>query len=243
MIVISIPISILWNVRIKLRQKLGIGAFLCLSVVMIIMSLIYTSRIRTSVDSLNLVWILFWQEAGACAAVIMVSMTAFRSIFISNKRKPDKIKAEPGIFQRFQIWLPPKKRSGGDIQDLSPSPPANQAPPHLTLGTSFRSNQQKALPDSRAQPPSESASLPHLGDPESDLHEDAQHLGVLGTHIECNDTSAVTDSEHCEHQPGKEALSLNSSQGTGQERRGHWWQMGIISGFTLSGSKGLDSEV
>ena len=206
---------------------------------MIVIAIINTSHVHLSGDSADLVWNLFWQHVEACTAVIVVSLTAFRSIFIYNKRKPNKTKAKPGISQRFQIWLSLKKRSGADVQHLSPSPPVNQAPPHLTLGSSFRSNQQKALSDTRAQPPYESASLSHIGN----LHEDAQHLGVLGTHIDCTDTSAVTDSETCEHQPGNEALSWNSSQGTGQERRGHWWQVGIISGFTLSGSKGLDSEV
>ena len=201
---------------------------------MIVIALIYISRIRTSVDSFNLVWILFWQQAGACAAVIMVSITAFRSIFISNKRKADKTKAEPGIFQRFQMWFSPKKQSRGDLQPLSPSPPANQAPPHLTLGTSFRSNQRKAILDSRVQPPSKSASFPHLEHPQRDSQEESSHLGRLETQTGSTHTSAIKDSETCEYQPRA------SSQGTG---RGHWWQMGIISGFSLSRSKSLDSEV
>ena len=201
---------------------------------MIVVALVYTSRVRTSVDSFNLVWILFWQQVGACAAVITVSLTAFRSIFISNKRKPDKTKTKPGIFQRFQIFLSPKKQSGGDVQHLSPSPPANEAPPHLTLGTSFRSNQQKGLLDSRLQPPSESASGSHFEDPESDSQEESNHLGVPGAQTRSTDTSTITDSQTCEYQPG------SSSQGSG---RGHWWQKGIISGFSLSRSKGPDSEV
>ena len=201
---------------------------------MILIAIIYTSRIRTSVDSFNLVWKLFWQQVGACAAVIMVSLTAFRSIFVSNKRKVDHTKAKPGVFHRFQIWLSSKKQSGGDVQHLSPFPPANQAPPHLTLGTSFRSNQQKGLSDSRLQPPYESASKSHFEETESDSQEESNHLGVPGTQTRSTDTSAITDLETCEYQPG------GNSQGSG---RGHWWQRGIISGFSLSRSKGPDSEV
>ena len=208
---------------------------------MIVIALIYTSRIRTSVSSFNLVWKLFWQQVGACAAVIMVSLTAFRSIFVSNKRKVDHTKAKTGVFQRFQIWLSSKRGFEDDIQHLSPSTPAKQTPPHLTLGTSFRSNQQKDLLDSRLQPPSENASSSHFQDPESGLQEEPMHLGVLGTQTGSTDTSAVTDPESCEYQTGKEALSVSSAQGTGWDRRGHWWQMGILSAFSLPRPKGLNS--
>ncbi|KAM0795877.1 hypothetical protein BDR22DRAFT_893718 [Usnea florida] len=233
-LIVTIPVSILWNVRINIRHKLGIGAVLCLSIVMIVISIINTSSIHTSGDFFDLVWKLFWQQVEACSAVIVVSLTAFRSIFIAKKRELNNTKAKFGIFQRFESWFSSRKKSGGDIQHASPSPLANQAPPHLTLGTSFRSNQEKALLNSRVQPPSEIASLSHLENRESDSQEDSSHLEGLATQIGSTNTSAIKYSETCEYQP------RSSSQETG---RGHWWQKGMISGVSLSRSKGPDSEV
>lgn len=141
-VVISIPISLLWNVRIKPRQKLGIGAFLCLSIVMIILSIIKIAFIRTSVDSFDLVWQIFWQQVQASAAVLMVSMNAFRSIFVSNKPSPGGSANRSGILHRFQSWLSSKKkREDGDAEH----PHHLTHSPHLTLGTMFRSNQRKGL--------------------------------------------------------------------------------------------------
>ena len=208
---------------------------------MIVISIINTSSIHTSGEFFDLVWKLFWQQVEACSAVIVVSLTAFRSFFIAKNRKLDNTKAEFGIFQRFQSWLSSKKKSGSDVQHASPSPLANQSPPHLTLGTSFRSNQEKALLDSRVQPPSEIASLSHLENPESDSQEDSSHLQGLATQTGSTNTSAIKDSKTCDKDSKTcEYQPRASSQDTG---RGHWWQKDIISGFSLSRSEVPDSEV
>lgn len=210
---------------------------------MIIVAIIKASGIRTSADSFNLVWELFWQQVEACAAVLMVSFTAFRSIFISNKQKVDKTNVRPGIFQRFQTWLSPKKVSRGDAKHLSPSVPVDQAPPHVTLGTSFQSIQRKALLGSQVQPVSQSVSSSPSQDPENCLQEEAKDSGNLVTQHRGTGLSAVSDSGSWEHQPVKDPLSCGSSQGISRSHRGHWWQTGIISNFTLSRTKGPDSEV
>ena len=196
---------------------------------MVIVSIIKASGIRTSVESFNLIWELFWQQVEACAAVIMVSFTAFRSIFLSNKQRVDKKIIRPGIFDRFQTWLSSKKVSRGDAKHLSPSAQVDQAPPHVTLGTPFQSIQRKGLLDSQVQPVSQRLPSSHV--------QDTRDLENLVTQPQGIDLSVVTDSGSCEHQPGKDPLSFGSSHHM------HWWQMGIISNFTLSRSKGPDSEV
>ena len=240
-LVITIPISLLWNVRIKTRQKLGIGAFLCLSVVMIIVAIIKASGIRTSADSFNLVWELFWQQVEACAAILMVSFTAFRSFFLSNKQKVDKNDGRPGIFQRLHTWLSAKKASKDDVKNLSPSAQVDQAPPHVTLGTSFQSVQRTGLLGSQIQPVSQSASS-HSQDPETSLQGEPNNLENLATQHRETESSADTESGSREHYLGKHTLPFSSSQSTKPPHRGHWWQMGIISNFTLSQPRGPDSE-
>jgi len=93
----------------KLGQKLGLGSFLCLNIFMIIMAVIRLSGFRyrhTFDDS----WILIWLQLEACIAVTMVSLTAFRSIFVENAYKQHRIKqASPpqglpsGVFRRQKI--------------------------------------------------------------------------------------------------------------------------------------------
>lgn len=75
----------------KPRQQLGLGIFLCLSVIMTVIAIIRMSGYRFhgigisgSIDS---TWAFFWLYLEACVAVIMASITAFRSLFIHGSSK------------------------------------------------------------------------------------------------------------------------------------------------------------
>ena len=195
---------------------------------MVIVAIIKASGIRTSVGSFNLVWELFWQQVETCAAVIMVSFTAFRSIFLSNKQRVDKKAVRPGILDRFHSWLSSKKVSRGDAKG-SPSAQVDHAPPQVTLGTPFRPIQRKNLLGSQFQPMSQSLPSPH--------GQDSRDLENLVTQPQSIDLSGTTASKSSELQPGKGPLSFGSSH------HRHWWQTGIISNFTLSRSNVADSQV
>ena len=78
-----IPISLLWRVQIKPHQKVGLGIFLCLSVVMIIVAITKASGLNY-LGSFDNSWIYLWQQVEACAAVTIISLTAFRSVFVAN---------------------------------------------------------------------------------------------------------------------------------------------------------------
>ena len=210
---------------------------------MIIVAIIKASGIRTSVDSFDLVWELFWQQVEACTAVLMVSFTAFRSTFISNKPKADKSDVRPNVIRRFQCWLTSNKASGRGVQHLSPSTQAEQIPPHVTLGTRFQSIQHIGLLRSQVQPMSQTASSPYSQNPELGLQEEPEDSETFATRDDGVNSFAVTDSGSCEHQSMESPLSFTSSQGREQKSRGHWWQIGILSNFTLSRSRGHDSEV
>lgn len=75
----------------KPRQQLGLGIFLCLSVTMTVIAIIRIGGYRFkgiglggSIDS---TWAFFWLYLEACVAVIMASITAFRSLFIRGSSK------------------------------------------------------------------------------------------------------------------------------------------------------------
>ena len=66
------------------RQKCIVGAFLSLNIFMAITALIRASGLgfRGTFDE---VWLFFWHQIEACVAVCMISLTAFRSSFISSE--------------------------------------------------------------------------------------------------------------------------------------------------------------
>lgn len=89
--VVSIPIVILRKSQMKPRQQLGLGIFLCLSVIMTVIAIVRIGGYR--IDGIGLggkidsTWALFWLYLEACVAVIMASITAFRSLFIHGSSK------------------------------------------------------------------------------------------------------------------------------------------------------------
>ena len=54
---------------------------------MIIIAILRISRIGNEFDQANIVWMIFWQQVEACTAVIMVSLSAFRSFFVARKSR------------------------------------------------------------------------------------------------------------------------------------------------------------
>lgn len=75
-----IPVLLLWNVKIKRNPKILLGIFLCLSVCMIIVAIVRISGLRIEDTNIDIQWILFWHNVEANIAVIMVSLTAVRSL-------------------------------------------------------------------------------------------------------------------------------------------------------------------
>lgn len=122
LIVVAIPICLLWKIQIRLNQKLGLGAFLCLSFAMIAVAAVRTAGIRQHhqhYQSVDVVWEDFWLVFEACTAVSTVSFTAFRSLFIWEASKAREKNARPPWYSvpREQVWNR-QKRSADDISTL-----------------------------------------------------------------------------------------------------------------------------
>lgn len=84
---------VLWHVRIRPGQKLGIGVFLSLSIFMIIIACIRIIGFNLFFHAYS--WHLFWLQVEGSVAVIMVSLTAFRSVFASQGSENKERKARP----------------------------------------------------------------------------------------------------------------------------------------------------
>ena len=84
-LVLSLPIILLWRVRISLRQKIGLAFSLCLSCVMIIVTIVRIAGMKQGGSgSVDIVWLVFWQQQECSIAVLMVSVSAFRSLFVQS---------------------------------------------------------------------------------------------------------------------------------------------------------------
>ena len=104
--VLVIPPWLLWKVKISLRQKIGIGSFLCLSLIMIIIAVIRISRVHAS-DFI--IWAPFLQQVEACIAVLMLSLTALRTLYVSAKKTQEQQKNKTSYSTRKRLWPSSKK--------------------------------------------------------------------------------------------------------------------------------------
>ena len=80
-----IPIYLLWSVRIKFHQKLIIGIFLSLNLFMTLIAIVRRTGLKYH-GTFDTVWLFTWHHIEACVAVIMISITAFRSIYVSSQQ-------------------------------------------------------------------------------------------------------------------------------------------------------------
>jgi hypothetical protein len=89
-LLVSIPVSLLSRVKITTPRKLVLGTTLSLSVFMIAISLIRVTDSKLSDGVTDSVWLCFLTSMEGCAAICMVSLTAFRSIFHRQGSKSSK---------------------------------------------------------------------------------------------------------------------------------------------------------
>ncbi|OTB13843.1 hypothetical protein K445DRAFT_13548 [Daldinia sp. EC12] len=88
-LIASIPIIVLHLARIRNSQKISLGLFLCLSLVMVCFSIVRVSGVRGELG-LDVPWKLFWQYVEASVAVTMGSLTVFRSLLTLPTRNSDE---------------------------------------------------------------------------------------------------------------------------------------------------------
>jgi hypothetical protein len=90
-LVISFSLALLWKVRINMRQKFGLGIILCLSIAMIIIAAVRIAGIKGDHGEVDIVWLAFWQQQECSTALIMICVSAFRSLFVAHttKKRPN----------------------------------------------------------------------------------------------------------------------------------------------------------
>ena len=109
-----------------------LGLSLCLSIVKIIICIVKLSGFRASTNTMDMTWEMFWHFIETCIAVIMVSSTAFRSLFVANWSGVNSPPNKPSLRKRLLTWgiVVGKKRAGGsDSKETEGLPEI----PHATL--------------------------------------------------------------------------------------------------------------
>lgn len=111
-----IPIQLLWNVRIKRRQKIILGATLCLSIVMIFTAIVRISAIRIGKEQTDVVWECFWQIIENCLAVSMVCLSAFRSVFVGTQAQAKQPRSKQWYVLKKHPQNTRKRKNWTDIE-------------------------------------------------------------------------------------------------------------------------------
>lgn len=92
--VVSIPIILLRKTQMRLSQKVSLGGFLCLSLVMVCIAFVRAAGFRIG-KAEDITWDLYWIYMEACIACIMASVTAMRTVFSEGGSKRSKPRYDP----------------------------------------------------------------------------------------------------------------------------------------------------
>jgi hypothetical protein len=118
-VVLVIPISLIWRIQIKWTQKLALSLSLCLTIVLIAVTLIRASGLAAVVNgSIDAVWESYWQYISAEVGLILSTATAFRAFFVSRNIRVKKdgrfhVSWYTTTMRRLRSFVPSNWRSTG----------------------------------------------------------------------------------------------------------------------------------
>lgn len=94
--VLFIPIRLIWKIQIKWNQKAILALSLCLTILMIIVTITRVSGIKLD-GKVDQVWESYWLILSAEVGIILTAITAFRAFFVSrNNRNNNRVVQSPG---------------------------------------------------------------------------------------------------------------------------------------------------
>lgn len=121
LLIISLPIILVSKVSIILKRKIFLAMALCLSIFMIVICIIRVTTCKLPNGIIDSTWLALWQCIETNTAILMVSLTAFRSLFRQGSSTgyamPVKIKKPPRWPSMNAFRLPTKNQK---IQENEP---------------------------------------------------------------------------------------------------------------------------
>lgn len=113
---------VLYQARMRTSQKISLGIFLCLSLIMVCLAIIRASKIHGAV-SIDVVWAFFWQFMETVVAVTMGSLTVVRNLLVhqskSNQNSPAAPSGPPGqrsLAYRMRLL---RRKKAEDLDDTT----------------------------------------------------------------------------------------------------------------------------
>ena len=148
--VISVPIILLWNVQIGIRRKLALGGILSLSICTIITSIIRLAGGDAKNGELDQSWVVFWYDIEAAIAIIIVSVSAFRALFVAHQAMKYQSPGEKGSTS-WNFWSKKSKSSRSKEQPVTP-PPALGGVRTQVRGSQYGGRSFDRIPDNMELP-------------------------------------------------------------------------------------------
>ena len=97
--------QLIWSVKVKPIQKLTLTCSLCLTVFVITITIIRASGLEWQ-GKLDVLWNVYFQIVAAEVGLILVSMTAFRALFVSRAaRKQHSPRLHPSLWTKSKYAL------------------------------------------------------------------------------------------------------------------------------------------
>ena len=139
----------------KMRQKLGLAAFLCLSVFIIVVALIRVTGFYYH-HVYDDTWLILWSQLEACVAVTMISLTAFRSLYVANvsklrKKRTNLRQATVGRAFRRQAKTPPDDKVLAGLTIPSATLVGSGMAKHGSVPESIELEEETIVPDHGSQ--------------------------------------------------------------------------------------------
>ncbi|KAL9624967.1 MAG: hypothetical protein Q9204_007835, partial [Flavoplaca sp. TL-2023a] len=122
LLLIAIPVALLWRVRISLRRKLILMFVLGLSIFTIILSIVRIGGAQYPASSIDSAWMVFWLQLEAAVAVIIVSITSYRSLFVKYKSMDKKSPRYHKTSYKRILWDREKQEPKGVEMPKLPNP-------------------------------------------------------------------------------------------------------------------------
>ncbi|KAJ6006251.1 hypothetical protein N7451_004195 [Penicillium sp. IBT 35674x] len=98
LLILVIPVGLIWEIRVDWTQKLALGSSLCLTFVLVALSITRVAGLKYHKE-VDLIWETYWQSMSAELGVFLAAASAFRTFFVSQKQNKPYI---PTYSQRLK---------------------------------------------------------------------------------------------------------------------------------------------